>query len=72
MLLENFFLDIFRILLYNTNSCAREINREAGGSLTQPVEYLPFKQRVVGSNPARPTKTAKLKKVKLIILKLAN
>jgi hypothetical protein len=28
------------------------------GPLTQPVEYLPFKQRVVGSNPTRPTKKA--------------
>jgi hypothetical protein len=26
-----------------------------GGPLTQEVEYLPFKQRVAGSNPARPT-----------------
>jgi hypothetical protein len=26
------------------------------GPLTQSVEYLPFKQRVVGSNPTRPTK----------------
>ena len=26
-----------------------------GGPLTQEVEYLPFKQRVVGSSPARPT-----------------
>ena len=26
------------------------------GPLTQQVEYLPFKQRVAGSNPARPTK----------------
>ena len=26
------------------------------GSLTQLVEYLPFKQRVVGSSPTRPTK----------------
>ena len=25
------------------------------GSLTQSVEYLPFKQRVVGSSPTRPT-----------------
>ena len=25
------------------------------GPLTQEVEYLPFKQRVVGSSPARPT-----------------
>ena len=25
------------------------------GPLTQEVEYLPFKQRVVGSNPTRPT-----------------
>ena len=29
------------------------------GSLTQQVEYLPFKQRVAGSNPARPTKKIK-------------
>ena len=28
------------------------------GPLTQAVEYLPFKQRVAGSNPARPTKKA--------------
>lgn len=26
-----------------------------GGPLTQTVEYLPFKQRVAGSSPARPT-----------------
>jgi hypothetical protein len=26
-----------------------------GGPLTQSVEYLPFKQRVVGSSPTRPT-----------------
>ena len=26
------------------------------GPLTQLVEYLPFKQRVAGSNPARPTR----------------
>ena len=26
-----------------------------GGSLTQPVEYLPFKQRVARSSRARPT-----------------
>ena len=26
------------------------------GPLTQLVEYLPFKQRVAGSSPARPTK----------------
>ncbi len=25
------------------------------GPLTQVAEYLPFKQRVAGSNPARPT-----------------
>ena len=25
------------------------------GPLTQEVEYLPFKQRAVGSSPARPT-----------------
>ena len=25
------------------------------GPLTQSVEYLPFKQRVAGSSPARPT-----------------
>jgi hypothetical protein len=25
------------------------------GPLTQEVDYLPFKQRVVGSSPARPT-----------------
>ena len=28
----------------------------AAGPLTQSVEYLPFKQRVAGSSPARPTK----------------
>ena len=28
---------------------------ESDGPLTQEVEYLPFKQRVVGSSPARPT-----------------
>jgi hypothetical protein len=28
---------------------------KSGGPLTQEVEYLPFKQRVVGSSPARPT-----------------
>ena len=28
---------------------------EEKGPLTQEVEYLPFKQRVVGSSPARPT-----------------
>jgi hypothetical protein len=28
---------------------------EDQGPLTQEVEYLPFKQRVVGSSPARPT-----------------
>ncbi len=27
----------------------------AEGPLTQLVEYLPFKQRVTGSNPVRPT-----------------
>jgi hypothetical protein len=26
------------------------------GPLTQSVEYLPFKQRVVGSSPTRPTR----------------
>jgi hypothetical protein len=26
------------------------------GPLTQVAEYLPFKQRVAGSNPARPTR----------------
>jgi hypothetical protein len=26
------------------------------GPLTQVVEYLPFKQRVAGSSPARPTR----------------
>jgi hypothetical protein len=31
------------------------------GPLTQLVEYLPFKQRVVGSNPTRPTNIAKRK-----------
>ena len=30
-----------------------------GGPLTQEVEYLPFKQRVAGSNPARPTNLAR-------------
>ncbi len=30
------------------------------GSLTQSVEYLPFKQRVVGSSPTRPTSTVKI------------
>ena len=30
---------------------------EDRGPLTQEVEYLPFKQRVVGSSPARPTIT---------------
>ena len=29
------------------------------GSLTQTVEYLPFKQRVVGSSPTRPTNAKK-------------
>ena len=28
----------------------------SAGPLTQVVEYLPFKQRVAGSSPARPTK----------------
>jgi hypothetical protein len=28
------------------------------GPLTQSVEYLPFKQRVVGSSPTRPTLTS--------------
>ncbi len=28
----------------------------SNGSLTQLVEYLPFKQRVTGSSPVRPTK----------------
>jgi hypothetical protein len=32
------------------------------GPLTQEVEYLPFKQRVVGSSPARPTKKELWKK----------
>ena len=32
------------------------------GPLTQEVEYLPFKQRVVGLNPARPTKKESWKK----------
>ena len=30
-------------------------NRFSTGPLTQVVEYLPFKQRVAGSSPARPT-----------------
>ena len=30
-------------------------DRKSQGPLTQEVEYLPFKQRVVGSSPARPT-----------------
>ena len=33
------------------------INLRFTGSLTQSVEYLPFKQRVVGSSPTRPTRT---------------
>jgi uncharacterized protein (DUF1684 family) len=32
------------------------------GPLTQEVEYLPFKQRVVGSSPARPTKPGLIKR----------
>lgn len=43
----NFMLDSRNICIY----IAR-----LNGSLTQQVEYLPFKQRVAGSNPARPTK----------------
>ncbi len=31
----------------------------AHGPLTQLVEYLPFKQRVVGSSPTRPTTYSK-------------
>ena len=32
------------------------VNNTLFGPLTQSVEYLPFKQRVVGSNPTRPIK----------------
>jgi hypothetical protein len=34
----------------------RSLTQRSLGPLTQEVEYLPFKQRVVGSSPARPTK----------------
>ena len=32
------------------------------GPLTQEVEYLPFKQRVVGSSPVRPTRRRMIKR----------
>ena len=44
-------LDINLLLLY--------LSLFLRGSLTQSVEYLPFKQRVVGSSPTRPTSTVK-------------
>ena len=44
-------LDINRLLLY--------LSLFLRGSLTQTVEYLPFKQRVVGSSPTRPTNIRK-------------
>jgi hypothetical protein len=36
-------------------SLSSGVNKYLFGPLTQSVEYLPFKQRVVGSNPTRPT-----------------
>ena len=44
--------EISSFLLDNSLSFLLLWNR---GPLTQEVEYLPFKQRVVGSSPARPT-----------------
>lgn len=40
--------------LFLTNRYLRVIQKVCG-PLTQMVEYLPFKQRVAGSSPARPT-----------------
>ena len=46
------FLTLFRMDVRRNGSELSQI-----GPLTQLVEYLPFKQRVAGSSPARPTKS---------------
>jgi hypothetical protein len=48
---KNFVLILF--LLTIVSSKYRYLSFQ--GPLTQLVEYLPFKQRVAGSSPARPT-----------------
>ncbi len=50
-----YFSKICRAALFYLTQHVVEGNNVFLGSLTQAVEYLPFKQRVAGSNPARPT-----------------
>ncbi len=40
---------------HDNDTCLLNEVGPSNGPLTQLVEYLPFKQRVTGSNPVRPT-----------------
>ena len=45
-----------RPLIYIIHKCADQKGRYEGGRIAQLGEHLPYKQRVVGSSPATPTK----------------
>ena len=65
--MKKILLTLFKMNVTRNGSLLKQV-----GPLTQSVEYLPFKQRVAGSSPARPTINETAKRTRLVRSEVAR